>query len=66
MNKLLNARILVVDDEPQNIRLLQIRLQAAGYTVLTATSGQEALDIVETDAPPDLILLDVMMPRMNG
>lgn len=65
MNKLLNARILVVDDEPQNIRLLQIRLQAAGYTVLTATNGQEALELVQGDAP-DLILLDVMMPKLNG
>ena len=65
MNKPLNARVLVVDDEPQNIRLLQIRLQAAGYTVLTATSGQEALELVQVDMP-DLILLDVMMPGMNG
>ena len=65
MNKPPNARILVVDDEPQNVRLLQIRLQAAGYTVLTATSGQEALELTQADAP-DLILLDIMMPGMNG
>ena len=65
MNKPLNASLLVVDDEPQNIRLLQIRLQAAGYTVLTATNGQEALERVQADSP-DLILLDVMMPGMNG
>ena len=65
MNRSPNARILVVDDEPQNIRLLQIRLQAAGYTVLTATSGQAALELVQADAP-DLILLDIMMPGANG
>lgn len=65
MDKPLNAKILVVDDEPQNIRLLQIRLQAVGYTVLTATSGQEALERVRVDTP-DLVLLDVMMPGMNG
>ena len=65
MSKLPNARILVVDDEPQNIRLLQIRLQTDGYTVLTANSGQEALELVQDDAP-DLILLDIMMPGMNG
>ncbi len=65
MNKPLNAKILVVDDEPQNVRLLQIRLQADGYTVLTATNGQEALERVKIEAP-DLILLDVMMPGMNG
>ena len=65
MNKPPNARILVVDDEPQNIRLLQIRLQADGHTVLTANSGQEALELVQAEAP-DLILLDIMMPGMNG
>ena len=65
MNKSPNARILIVDDEPQNIRLLQIRLQAAEYTVLTATSGQEALELIQVNAP-DLILLDIMMPGMNG
>ena len=65
MNKPPNTRILVVDDEPQNIRLLQIRLQADGYTVLAANSGQEALELVQAEAP-DLILLDIMMPGMNG
>lgn len=57
--------ILVVDDEPRNIRVLQILLEAKGYTVITATHGQEALDHVKA-GPPDLILLDIMMPRMNG
>ena len=65
MSKPSNARILVVDDEPQNIRLLQIRLQADGYAVLAANSGQEALELVQENAP-DLILLDIMMPGMNG
>ena len=65
MNNPPNARILVVDNEPQNIRLLQIRLQADGYTVLPANSGQEALEVVQAEAP-DLILLDIMMPGMNG
>lgn len=58
-------KILVVDDEPQNIQVLRIRLQAEGYSVLTATNGQEALEQVKTRSP-DLILLDVMMPKMNG
>ena len=65
MSKPPNARILVVDDEPQNIRLLQIRLQADGYAVLAANSGQEALELIQENAP-DLILLDIMMPGMNG
>ena len=60
-----SPKILVVDDEPRNIRVLQILLEAKGYTVITATHGQEALDHVKA-GPPDLILLDIMMPRMNG
>ncbi len=60
-----SPRILVVDDEPKNIRILQILLEAKGYIVIAATHGQEALDQVK-EASPDLILLDIMMPRMNG
>ncbi len=60
-----SPKILVVDDEPKNIRVLQIQLKANGYTVLTATSGQEALEQVKADVP-DLILLDIMMPKMDG
>lgn len=58
-------RILVVDDTPEIRELLQIHLEAAGYEILTASNGQEALAIVATHAP-DLILLDVMMPELNG
>jgi adenylate cyclase len=57
--------ILVVDDTPQNVRLLEAVLVPHGYDVLVATSGEEALDIVAT-ARPDLILLDVVMPVMDG
>ena len=60
-----SPRILVVDDEPKNIRILQILHEAKGYIVIAATHGQEALDQVK-EASPDLILLDIMMPRMNG
>jgi class 3 adenylate cyclase/CheY-like chemotaxis protein len=59
------GRILVVDDLPQNIRLLEAILLPRGYTVLTATSGQQALDLVAEQAP-DLVLLDVMMPGLDG
>lgn len=57
--------VLVVDDEPINIQLLQRKLQWAGMEVLTASNGQACLDIA-TDEEPDLILLDVMMPGMDG
>ena len=59
------SKVLVVDDEPRNVRILQIHLNAQGYAVYTAADGVEALDIVEEDAP-DLILLDINMPKMDG
>jgi CheY-like chemotaxis protein len=59
-----NSRILVVDDEPVNIRVIQNYLKIFGVTVLVAYSGMEALDLVKQN--PDLVLLDVMMPRLNG
>ncbi|WP_309401064.1 response regulator [Cerasicoccus maritimus] len=57
--------ILVVDDQPINIKLLQRKLEREGYEVLTAYNGQECLNIV-AKRKPDLILLDVMMPEMDG
>ena len=59
------ARILVVDDTAQNVKLLADVLVARGYAVSTASSGKEALEKVATDAP-DLVLLDVVMPEMSG
>ena len=59
------ATILVVDDEPRNVRILQIQLEARGYTVLTAGDGADALEII-ADKPPDLILLDINMPKVDG
>ena len=58
-------RILVVDDHEDNIELLRARLEARGYEVEGATDGQAALDMVDKVCP-DLILLDVMMPKMDG
>lgn len=58
-------RILVVDDTPMNIDLMEGILTPVGYTVDSAKSGEEALGKVVNDTP-DLILLDVMMPEMNG
>src|SRR5580700_6697943 len=61
----MSARILVVDDVPANVRLLEARLSAEYFDVATATSGAEALAICER-GESDLVLLDVMMPDMDG
>jgi two-component system cell cycle response regulator len=61
----MTARVLVVDDVPANIKLLEARLTAEYFEVVTATSGPEALDIC-TRAQCDIVLLDVMMPGMDG
>ncbi|MCB9841502.1 MAG: response regulator [Phycisphaeraceae bacterium] len=57
--------LLIVDDNEQNLELLQAYLEDLGCGVLVARDGQEALDQVEKRLP-DLVLLDVMMPRMSG
>lgn len=59
------ATILVVDDAPPNVKLLRLILGAAGYRVLEAYSGPEALRILHSDRP-DAMLLDVRMPGMTG
>jgi len=59
------TRILVVDDEPRFVRLVEANLQTEGFEVIKAASGQEALDLTVAKKP-DLILLDVMMPEMDG
>src|ERR1051325_10084286 len=61
----MSARILVVDDIAANVRLLEAKLAAEYFEVVTASSGPEALDIIERNAP-DIVLLDVMMPEMDG
>jgi class 3 adenylate cyclase/AmiR/NasT family two-component response regulator len=59
------ARILVVDDVPDNIDILQMRLASQGYEVVTAGDGLEALEKTR-ELLPDLLLLDIMMPKMDG
>ena len=57
--------ILVVDDEASIRRILETRLSMIGYTVVTACDGQEALEAFRK-SPPDLVVLDVMMPKLDG
>jgi two-component system alkaline phosphatase synthesis response regulator PhoP/two-component system response regulator VicR len=58
-------KIMAVDDERHIVRLIQVNLERAGYQVVTAFDGQDALRKVETEKP-DAIVLDVMMPKMDG
>jgi class 3 adenylate cyclase len=60
-----SRKILVVDDTPQNLKLMDAILSPRGYTVVTASSGAEALRKVRSE-PPDLLLLDIVMPGMSG
>ena len=59
------AKILVVDDEPGIVRIIRTRLEKNEYEVITALNGAEALERVRADKP-DLILLDILMPEMDG
>ena len=58
-------KVLVVDDEASIRRILETRLKLAGYNVVTAADGQEALDQFN-GFQPDLVILDVMLPKMDG
>lgn len=59
-------RILAVDDEPDLRGLLRILLTSRGYEVLEAASGQEAVDMVRSEPRIDLVIMDIMMPGLNG
>lgn len=61
----MSTRILIVDDEPRYLRLMEANLVSDGYQVSKATNGQEAVDMVASQQP-DLVLLDIMMPILDG
>ncbi len=61
----MSLTILVADDEPNIVISLEYLMKREGYTVLVARDGQEALDMIARDRP-DLVLLDVMMPKKSG
>jgi len=58
-------RILIVDDEVQLVEMVKMRLEAAGYEIISAYDGQEGFDKAKKDKP-DLIILDLMLPKMDG
>ena len=58
-------RILVIDDLPENVFMLQDRLEHEGYEIITAYDGKSGIEKAQSELP-DLILLDVMMPDING
>lgn len=58
-------RVLVVDDDPMVTRLVRINLELEGFEVIEAWDGNTALGLIEEN-PPDLLLLDIMMPHMDG
>lgn len=58
-------RVLVIEDNEQNLYLMQFLLERHGFVVITARSGREGLELAETEVP-DLILLDIQLPEMDG
>jgi DNA-binding response OmpR family regulator len=58
-------RILVIEDEPELVKALEVRLKAEGYDVISAFDGEEGLGKARSENP-DLILLDIMLPKMDG
>ena len=61
----MKKRILIVEDNPQNMSLMEMLLEAKGYTLLKAIDGEEAIDVATTKRP-DLILMDIQLPKMSG
>ena len=61
----MNANILIADDEPNQLELMSFNLFNAGYSIIKATNGKEAIELIENHSP-DLIILDWMMPKMSG
>ena len=61
----MKEKILIVEDNPASLRLLRMALRAQDYILLEATDGEEALDIAMREKP-DLIIMDIQLPKMNG
>jgi len=61
----MNEKILIVEDNPQNMRLIEMVLRTKGYTLLKATDGEEAMDIATRELP-DLVIMDIQLPKLSG
>jgi len=61
----MKEKILIVEDNPRNMRLIEMALRTEHYTLLKATDGEEALDMA-TRERPDLIIMDIQLPKLNG
>ena len=61
----MREKILIVEDNPRNMRLIEMTLRARNYTLLKATDGEEALDMAIREQP-DLIIMDMQLPKMSG
>ena len=61
----MKEKILIVEDNPINMRLIEMTLRAKNYTLLQATDGEEALDVAK-EGRPDLILMDIQLPKIDG
>ena len=59
-------KILIVEDNPQNMKVVQMALGPHGYILLEATDGEEALEVINNGERPDLILLDIQLPKIDG
>lgn len=63
---MMNKKILIVDDDPRNIFALRLTLKARGFIIVSCTMAQEAIEILQNDDEIDILLLDMMMPEMDG
>ena len=62
---MVKKKILIVEDNPQNMKLMEMLLEAKGYILLEAIDGEQAMDVATTERP-DLILMDIQLPKMSG
>ena len=61
----MKKKILIVEDNPQNMKLMEMLLEAKGYILLEAIDGKQAMDVATTKRP-DLIIMDIQLPKMSG